>query len=159
MQDKFETLDNLLYVVLNKLVKIPFNIKASRGHTSEIPGALLTLTNPRARLSLTETKGTPFSAVGELLWYLSGKNELEFIAYYLSNYKKESSDGKTIHGGYGPRLFNSGGKINQVQNIIDLLREKKSTRRAVIQLFEARDINAPQQGNSLYLYSSVFNQG
>jgi thymidylate synthase len=47
----------------------------------EIAGVLLEISNPRARLSRTETRGRIFSALGELLWYLSGSNEVDFIAY------------------------------------------------------------------------------
>ena len=118
----------------------PFDISTSRGKTSEIIGALLLLKNPLARISRTETKGTPFSALGELIWYLSKTNNLDFISYYIPKYIEESEDGKTIYGGYGPRLFNFHDKFNQVEIVIDLLRRKPSTRRAVIQLFDAEDI-------------------
>jgi thymidylate synthase len=107
---------------------------------SEMIGVMLCLKNPLARLSRTETKGTIFSAFGELLWYLSKDNNLKFITYYIKQYKEETEDFKTIYGGYGPRLFNSQKKYNQVKNIIRLLRENPSSRRAVIQLFEAKDI-------------------
>ena len=141
MVQEFTTIDDMLNVVLRKLSRLPFNIQTSRGVTSEITGALLTLTNPRARLSSTETKGTPFSALGELLWYLSRNKNLDFIEYYIKAYKKESQDGKTIHGGYGPRLFNFRGEINQVQNVINRLETKPNSRKAVIQLFDASDLH------------------
>jgi thymidylate synthase len=44
-----------------------------------------------------------------------------------------------VYGGYGPRLFNQRGH-NQIQNVIDLLRVRSTSRRAVIQLFNAEDI-------------------
>ncbi len=135
------TVDDLMNDVLKMLLSSPFNIKATRGKISEATGILLCLENPLARLSRSETKGTPFSALGELLWYLSKDNDLEFIKYYIPEYKKESEDEKTVYGGYGPRLFNSQGKYDQIANIIKLLKSKSSSRRAVIQLFEARDID------------------
>jgi thymidylate synthase len=67
-----------------------------------------------------------------------------FISYYISKYKDDSVDGKTIYGGYGPRLFRmrrNGKRINQVQNVISLLKQKPDTRRAVVQLFDAEDIS------------------
>ena len=115
------TLDDLLDQVFKELLSLEFNVQATRGTMSEITGVLLCLENPRARLSLTETKGTPFSAIGELLWYLSGKNKLKFIKHYISIYENESEDKETIYGGYGPRLFNHSDKHNQVKNVIDLL--------------------------------------
>ncbi len=51
-----------------------------------------------------------------------------------------ATTGKTIHGGYGPRLFNFKGH-NQVENALSLLRKKPASRRAVIQLFDAADLD------------------
>lgn len=140
-----DTLDDLLFDVYEELLRRPFENTSTRGgsgagNTSEIIGASLRLSNSRARLSRTETKGKLFSAVGELLWYLSKDNKLDFIKYYIPKYVKESEDNVTVYGGYGPRLFNSGDKINQIGNVIKLLTEKPSSRRAAIQIFEAKDI-------------------
>ena len=57
---------------------------ATRGTFRELRGATLRLTNPRARVSWTDMKGTIFSALGELLWYLSGREDVEFIQYYVN---------------------------------------------------------------------------
>src|SRR5688572_29511039 len=121
-----ETLDDLLNDVFRELENRPFNIKTTRseknGNSSEIIGALIHLKNPRARLSRTETRGKPFSALGELIWYLSKSNDLDFITHYISQYAEESTDGKTVYGGYGPRLFNMHGKYDQIKNVISLLK-------------------------------------
>lgn len=144
-----ETLDDLMYEVLQLLLERPFAINTSRGKTSELNNVLLCLKNPLARVSRTETKGKLFSALGELLWYLSKKDNLSFIRYYISAYDNESEDGNSIYGAYGPRLFNwrkrkywylFNKSINQVDNIICLLRERPSSRRAVIQLFDGLDL-------------------
>lgn len=147
-----DTLDDLMNNVFKTLLKCPFDIKTSRGITCEVFGIILELKNPRARLSRTETRGKTFSALGEFLWYLSRKNELDFIKYYIPHYKKESDDGKTIYGGYGTRLFNFirkdgpdflsffNRRYNQIDTVIDLLKRKPTTRRAVIQLFDVSDI-------------------
>lgn len=137
-----KTIDDLLYGVLNNLINEGKEIDPTKGKNKEIFGASLTLENPRARLSQTESRGKAFSTIGELLWYLSGSNKLDFINYYLPNYKRYSDDGKTIHGAYGPRLFNMGGSNNQIKNVIDLLKLKSNSRRAAIQLFDASDLEA-----------------
>jgi thymidylate synthase len=135
-----DTLDDLLYDVLKDLLGRSFDVKPTRGVSSELIAASLKLLNPRARLSRTETKGTLFSGLGELLWYMSRKNELAFIKHYISKYELESEDDQSVYGGYGPRLFNHRTNINQVANVIDLLNKNESTRRAVIQLLDAEDI-------------------
>ncbi len=136
------SLDDLMRRVFAVLLKRRPLIKASRGECHEINGILLRLTQPRARLSRTEGRGRPFSALGELLWYLAGSRDLSFISYYVSAYKKESEDGKTIRGAYGPRLLSAAGH-NQIRNVIELLRLKPNSRRAVIQLFDASDLAKP----------------
>ncbi len=108
-----------------------------RGPNRELTGVLLELTNPRARLSRTETRGRPFSCLGELCWYLAASNDVEFIAYYISRYREEAEDG-VIFGAYGPRLF--GHALSQFTNVTQLLRDNNATRRAVIQLFAGTDI-------------------
>lgn len=141
MEFKKDSLDDLLRSVIPKIVNSKTKVSSTRGDSLEVDGVLLELTNPRARLSRTEKKGTIFSCLGELLWYLSGTNSVEQISYYLSKYANDSDDGKTIFGGYGPRFFREF-RTNQFDNIINLLKEKQSTRRAVIQIFDANDIAA-----------------
>lgn len=135
-----QTLDDLMYKVFEELINVPINNNATKGKNSEIFGALLKLKNPLARISRSETKGKPFSPLGELLWYLSGTDNLEFIQFYLGDYSQYSDNNETIHGAYGPRLFKMHGTFNQLEKIVDLLKEKPSTRRAVIQLFDASDL-------------------
>lgn len=133
-------IDDLLSRTFRRILKDGIEIEASRGLAKEKVGVLLQLTNPRSRLSRTEKKGTVYSALGELLWYLAASNRLDFIKYYIPLYESESEDKRTIYGAYGPRLFKLGGSINQVLNVIDLLKNKPHSRRAVIQLFDAKDI-------------------
>src|SRR5712671_4644617 len=125
-----ETLDQLLRRVIPKLLKSNNWVRPSRGTVTELTGVLLQVKNPRARLSRTELKGTVFSCLGELLWYLAGSNELNFIAYYLEKYAQFSDDGRTIYGGYGPRLFDMRGN-NQIKNVIKVLTDKPDSRQAV----------------------------
>ena len=142
MQFVGDTIDDILKKVLEKLLKSKIKVKASRGENRELIGVNIRLNNPLARLSHTEGKGKIFSAVGELLWYLAGTDKLRFIEYYLQHYGNDNSDdGKTVHGAYGPRLFNAHGRINQVDNVLKLLDAKPQSRRAVIQLFDASDID------------------
>jgi thymidylate synthase len=138
------TVDDLLRRVLEKLLATKRRNNATRGANAELTGVLLQLTNPRSRLSRTEKKGKVFSCLGELLWYLAGTNRLAFIEYYVPRYAEDSEDKITIHGAYGPRLFNvqrAALKINQIQNVLELLKRKPTSRRAVIQLFDAADLS------------------
>jgi thymidylate synthase len=133
-----QTLDDVMRSVIEEIQSNGERIKPSQGWCTEISGVLLEITDPRSRLSRTETRGRPFSCLGELCWYLAGNNELDFISYYAKDYKKYA-DGDIIYGGYGPRLLNWGG-LNQLANIRDILSRKPVSRQAVIQLFDACDI-------------------
>lgn len=140
MHIKALTLDDLMRSVFQRLLRSDIKVSSSKGRNREVIGALLELTDPRARLSRTETKGTLFSCLGELLWYLSGTKSLNFIQYYLSDYGKFSDDGTTVHGAYGPRLFARRSPGNQFFSVCSLLRQKPNSRQAVMQLFDAADI-------------------
>ncbi|MCK7597081.1 thymidylate synthase [Microbulbifer sp. CAU 1566] len=135
------SLDDLLQTVFTKLLSKGRSISSTRGKSTELIGVLLELKSPLSRLSRSETKGKLFSALGELLWYLSGSNDVDSIAYYLPRYGENSDDGKTIYGGYGPRIFRHRGHHDQLRNVIELLKRKSSTRRAVIQLFDGEDLS------------------
>ncbi len=114
-------------------------VSATKGANFEEFGVTLGLKNPRFRLSRAESRQILASCLGELLWYLNGTDDLDFIQYYLSRYNMSAEDDGSVHGAYGPRLFDSSG-INQIENTISLLKRKPTSRRAAIQLFEARDL-------------------
>jgi thymidylate synthase len=133
------TLDDLMKVAMNAVVQHGEAVASSRGANRELRGVLLKLTNPLARLSHSETKGKMFSPLGELAWYLSGSNLVEFIAYYIPMYRRDAEDDGTIHGAYGPRLFREEWN-HQFEAVVKLLEAKPSTRRAVIGLYDSKDL-------------------
>ena len=135
-----ETLDDVMRLAIAQILSDGECIHPTKGSARELLGVVLEITNPLARISRTEKKGTLFSCLGELCWYLAKTNKLEFISYYLPAYKSYA-DGNEIFGGYGPRLFDWRG-INQFENIADILRSKPDSRQAVIQLFDAQDLVA-----------------
>lgn len=135
-----DTLDDLMRGVLQRLVASTNWVTASKGRFTEEIGAVLRLTNPRARLSRSETRGKAFSPLGEWLWYLSGANDYAFVEYYVpTGYRDDAPDRTTVPNGYGERLANFRGQ-NQLANIIKLLKTKRTSRQAVIQLFDAGDV-------------------
>ena len=138
-----ETLDDVMRWVLDHILLEGQEIAPTKGPAKELSGVLLELTNPLARISRTETKGKPFSCLGELLWYLAKTKDLSFISYYLPAYKAYA-DGQEIFGGYGPRLFNWDG-LNQFANVAEMLKRKPDSRQAVIQLFDPLDITEPHK--------------
>lgn len=137
------TVDDLMRKSIQRVLERGKQADPTRGPVIELCNVGLELTNPRARLSRSEGRGRIFSCLGELCWYLSGSNQVEPIAYYISAYRAEAENG-AVHGGYGPRLFGQDG-ANQIENVITLLKEKPSSRRAVVQLFDHEDIQVPHK--------------
>lgn len=138
------TLDDLLRAVVQGIQAHGHRATASRGDSTELVGVALELENPRARLSRTETRGRVFSALGEFCWYMSGRNDHDSIAYYLPDaYRPEdiNPDG-TLPGAYGPRLV---GESGQLDRVISLLRDRPSSRQAVLRLFDANDLATGQK--------------
>lgn len=132
-------IDSVLHKLYLELAESGANNKGSRGDTVELLGVSLRILKPRARISRSENRGKPFSALGELLWYLSGSDKLAFIRPYVGQYDEDAVDG-VIEGAYGPRLLAMRGEIDQLTNIEKLLRSKPGSRRAVVQIFNAEDI-------------------
>lgn len=139
-----DTLDDLLFVVFKKLVKAK-RVSATRGPMREQVGAHLILSNPRARFSSAEKRSTLFSCIAETLWYLTGSDELAFIEHYIPNYREYLEIPKgatTTPGAYGPRLFAPTFEASEVGRIIKQLREKNTTRKAVVQIYSNSDAHS-----------------
>lgn len=141
MHLKGQTLDDLLRrILVHLLAKSSHRVTSTRGVNLERTGVLLTLTNPRARLSRTFRRSQIFSCLGELTWYLAQSDSLPFIRYYIRAYDNESDDRKIVPAAYGPRLFSYRG-INQLARVTDLLRDHRSSRRAVVQIIDITDLS------------------
>jgi len=131
--------DDLLLEVFKRLFKSGLEAQASKGHILELTGVQLELRNPRARLSRTETRSILFSSLGELFWYLSGSQSLSFIRHYIEKYPEETPDSDTLQAAYGPRLAPHG-SMSLLYRIVELLKEKPTSRRAVIPIYSVSDV-------------------
>jgi thymidylate synthase len=143
-----DNLDDLMRKVFTRLLsghRQNNRVTSRKGASTEVFGALLELTNPRARLGRSKARGKVFSPVGELLWYLSANSGLDQIRYYIDDYDQYSDDGKTLSGAYGPRIFSearvTGGAApnDEWRRIITALRERPGSRNAIIQIYANAD--------------------
>ncbi|MFY8299460.1 thymidylate synthase [Pseudoalteromonas sp. SS15] len=133
------SVDDILHDTFDLLRNKGSKHEATKGVFIEYDSCLITLTNPVARLSRTDIKQTIYSCLGEFFWYLSGSQASEFISYYLKDYKNYAESDGNVHGAYGKRIFDYDGKFNQFEQVLNRLKEKPTTRQAVIQLFGAQD--------------------
>ncbi|MEU3711136.1 thymidylate synthase [Streptomyces catenulae] len=125
----------------------PEFVNAPRGfHSREILGVSYRIANPRERIvRIPERKLNLVFNFAESLWYLSGSNALDFIAFYAPSMKKYSADGQRLAGtAYGPRLFGFGGAgINQWDSVARTLRQDADSKRAVMQIFAPEELLVP----------------
>lgn len=139
MVGEYEGIDDALIDLYKALLANGGANGGTRGGMIETLGVFFRLTNPRARISRSQDRGKPFSALGELLWYLKGSDRLDFIEPYIPPYADDAEDG-ALRGAYGPRFFAMRGEIDQLANVTTLLMKNSTSKRAVIQLFDASDI-------------------
>ena len=136
-----ESLDDLLHETYEYILANGERASPTRGTNSEVRNCILTLLNPRSRISLSEVRSKVISCLGEFLWYLSGSNSIDFIEYYIKDYRdrinftKDSTD--PVPGAYGSRIF---GQPNQFNKIVELLEKSKDSRRAVIAIYSENDL-------------------
>ncbi len=81
-----------------------------------------------------------FFAIMEVAWIYSGSNELKPLQTIIDSYGKYSEDSISLYGAYGYRIFNKFG-VNQVEKVIEELLENPHSRRAVISIYTAEDLN------------------
>jgi thymidylate synthase len=145
-----DNIDDLMRAVFARLLsgnRENNRVKSKKGDSTEVFGALLQLSNPRARLGRSMVRSKVYSAIGELVWYLSGSNDLEQIRYYIEKYHEFSDDGATLNGAYGPRIFSRsrgetvGPASDEWQRVIDVLKARSGSRNAVIQIYTNADGN------------------
>lgn len=103
----------------------------------EIKNYSICIKNPKKRIISNPIRkmSLPY-AFGELLWYLSGKNDVATMQYYSKRMKNFSDDGETLNSAYGYRIFGHHPQIpfNQWEHVVNLLKQDKDSRQAIIHL-------------------------
>lgn len=108
------------------------------GDTRELLDVKLVLTD--ITKNIVSVRGiSPSYLCGELLWYFSGMNSLEFISRFSKFWEHISDDGKTCNSGYGYLMQERFG-FNQIEEVVKMLKHDPNSRRAVINL------NTPHPG-------------
>jgi len=93
--------------------------------------------NPTQRVLFSAIRdANPFFHLMESLWMLAGRDDVEFVNYYAGSMKQFSDDGETLHGAYGYRWRHALG-YDQISHIIAELKQNPTTRRCVLQMWDA----------------------
>lgn len=107
-----------------------------------------TLRRPTERvLFLPKRDANPFFHLMEGIWMLAGRNDVAWVEQFVKRMRSFSDDGKTLAGAYGYRWVNFFG-FDQLQMIVDLLRNDPGTRRAVLAMWSP-EADLAQQGKDV----------
>jgi thymidylate synthase len=128
---------------------------APRGkRIKELKSLTVKIENPKKRiLTLPIRKiSLPF-AFGELVWYLSGRNDLAMMEYYSKMMASFSDDGKTLNSAYGYRIFGKHPLLpfDQWANVVSILRLDPDSRQAVIHLHTPNNMKTKDEVCTLSL--------
>lgn len=112
----------------------------------EVINAITVINDPTKNIVNSSLRNMPIRyAIGELLWYLSGNNELKEIQKYSSGWDRMSDDGVHVNSNYGYCIKYKYG-FDQFGYIYKLLTDNPETRQAVIHIKEpsyiaSKDVN------------------
>lgn len=137
---------NRIYKNIFETVKNEGTRCSPRGRaTLELNPAITKIYNPQMRLcSARQGFSTPFS-VAEVIWFMAGRADGEFIEHYLKSFEQfRDKPYKNHHGGYGMRLRKWGIDpwdkkslccVDQLTEVYYKLKEDRDSRRAVCTLW------------------------
>lgn len=112
----------------------------------EIVNAITIINNPTKNIMTNNIRNLSMRyAIGELLWYLSGNNNLSEIQKYTKAWDRMSDNGITVNSNYGWCIESKYG-FSQWEYVRELLKKHPETRQAVIHIKtannkESKDVN------------------
>lgn len=87
----------------------------------------------------------PWLALSEALWILAGRDDVAAIVPYNSHIVDYSDDGVHLYGAYGKRIY------DQIDDLIERLRNDPSDRRAVLQIWDNAGLRlGPEHTNTVW---------
>lgn len=105
----------------------------------EIVNATTVIADPTRCILKSKIRKLPMRyLIGELLWYLSGKNTLRSIQNITHAWDRMSDDGVTVNSNYGWCIQEKFG-FNQWEYVRELLSKDPNTRQAIIHIKTAED--------------------
>ncbi|MFD1608807.1 thymidylate synthase [Oceanobacillus luteolus] len=131
-----DSIDDIYYDLAQNIMNNGEIVVARGAETKELRNVTITIKDPSKLLLLNAKRNISLKyAFGELFWYLSGSDELNFISHYAKSYGKYSDDGVRLNGAYGPRI------IEQIEKIQELLTHDPNSRRAVISIYHDLELS------------------
>jgi len=135
-----DSIDSMYKAIIDRILRSGEEVTARGLSFKECRFQHLIITNPRARLITNQArKLSKKFAMGEFIWIMSGKCNVEQIAFYNKRMADFSDDGFELHGAYGPRLRHwrlQNGDVDQLTNCLERLKNDIYTRQASIVILD-----------------------
>ncbi len=107
------------------------------GPTREILHAAISIADPRQRwVTSRQPVLNPAFALAEVVWIMTGRNDLAFLEFWSREYRKYAGDGLELHGAYGYRIRNHL-SIDQLDRAFRALSNNPDTRQVVLQIWDS----------------------
>lgn len=85
----------------------------------------------------SQRDANPFFHLYEAMWMLAGRNDVEGVARYAKQMREYSDDGVTMNGSaYGFRWRHAFDPVDQLDEVIAMLKKNPNERRAVLQMWD-----------------------
>jgi thymidylate synthase len=152
MITSFDSLDELWLWTVDYLLKYGHEAPSRAGNTRELLGYVVRLNNPAANFMFNPLRRmSPNYAAAELIWYLSGEDDIMALTPYAPQYERFANDG-IAHGAYGKRWLDGDPAFrvvrkettinheSQLSALLTLLSMKTETRHAVLVCWNAGDL-------------------
>jgi thymidylate synthase len=141
---EFDTFTDAYVAVLRRILDDPAYETTGRGKDGiEVPNISFRLTDVARRTPFLAARKTNIVFnYAELLWYVSGRDDVAMISYYAPRLAKLSADGTILTGtAYGPRLFGPDGDdgLSQFDRCIRVLREDPDSKRAAMTIMRPHE--------------------
>ena len=123
-------------------------IPSRGGPTLEIPEPVATVyEKPWERVLISKVRdANPFFHLMEAIWILGGRKDVKFLAEFNKRMAEYSDNGQSFNAPYGYRLrsyfLDSGNcNIDQLDEIVSMLKRDPASRQAVAQIWDTMDID------------------
>jgi thymidylate synthase len=142
---KGDNVNDVFYYLCQLALGWPKEVRRGGVTMLDSPGPVsVEIHNPLKRvLNMPGRNNSLPAACAETLWVLAGRNDVEWLQFYLPRAPDFSDDGKTWRAGYGPRLRGTTRddedeieRCDQFHHVVWELKKDPTSRRAVIDLLE-----------------------
>ena len=104
---RYNNFQQAYYAMINKVMNEGNDVTVRGYDMKEIIPGYFEIENPRDRLLNIDCRSNITKYIfGELMWYLTGRDDVMFIDKYSKQWSKLSDDGKHCNSAYGKYIFN-----------------------------------------------------